>query len=884
MPGKKTSQKEKKPKETNFETPMMKQYLKIKKSYPDCLLFFRLGDFYELFLEDAKIGAEILNITLTSRDRGKDGRIPMAGIPYHAVDVYLPKLVMAGYKVAICEQIGEVTKKGLVDRDVVRIVTPGTLFNETALEKKENNYISALLVEDTLFGVAVADISTGAFYADQFDFTDLSQVLLDALFRFNPVECILPESLYNTPEILKFLKHSRDLNVFPFAEWDLFASTSEEMLKEHFGTKFLDVLPLHEKPFAQKAAAALLGYLKKTQKSNVAHINKITPINEQEFMGLDKSTISNLEIFSALKYGYGDKLHTLHAVVDFTTTAMGGRLLRQWLITPLKKSKDIEYRYDIVGTLLADSPLCTQLQEILTEISDIERLLSRISIGVGNPKDISNLYASLKQAFVAFDILQKPVFKAIRSKVSLDLAKSLNFIDNILVENPPLDPKSGGFIRPKVNATLDRLRKEVSGSKIWVADLEARERTRTGISSLKVRFNEVFGYYIEVTKANLDAVPDTYIRKQTLVNSERFITPELKKHEDIILTAYEKINKLEYQIFLNLLDQVLTFTAKIQDIAQGIATIDCFLSFALCAVENNYVRPVLTRAGDMKIVGGRHPVVEKFMEPGTFVPNDVYLGNQQEKLLLITGPNMAGKSVFIRQIALLTLLAQIGSFVPAESMEFSPVDKIFVRSGASDAIASGLSTFMLEMVEAAQILNNVTEDSLVIMDEIGRGTSTFDGVSLAWAIAEYLVTNFKKGPKTLFATHYHELQSLEEQYPGVVFNLQVLVEDTPGGPVFLHKVVFGSADHSYGIAVAELAGVPIEVTKKAMEILGGFETRDFESWLTSEPNSSASDKRVKDDELSKDRRAIFADLEKLDPNKLTPLEALVILEKLKGKL
>ncbi len=813
---------------------MMQQYLEIKKQYPDCLLLFRLGDFYELFLEDAKIGAKVLDITLTSRDRGKDGRIPMAGVPYHAVDSYLPRLVKAGYKVAICEQVGEITKDTkLVERDVVRVVTPGTLLGEAALTQKENNYMAAFTLRNGLLGMAFADISTGIFYADQVSTTEVKDVIATELSKFSPSECILPEVLYNQPGFLKVFQVCAGLNIYPFFDWDTYADGASAFLASHFGTHTLDSFDLCDKSLAQEATAALLGYLKYTQRGKVSHIREILPLKEENYVSLDRSTIVNLELLSTVKFG--DKEGSLVNILDDTCTAMGGRMLRTWLLNPLRTVKDIEGRHNAVEAFLAEPIGRRNLCEELNKIADIERLISRLAVGIGNARDLVNLKTSLERVTLVKSMLAdvtRPLVKTIRRDISVRLAGVVKVISEAIVEEPSLDLKNGGLIKDNVDSQLDSLRKEVRGSTDWISLLEEEEREKTGITSLKVRFNQVFGYYIEITKANLDLVPKHYMRKQTLVSTERFITPELKKHEDIVLSAKEKINELEYQIFLEVVSDVLAKIEIIQKAAQAIALLDCLLCFATLAERNDYHRPQIVGSGEISITEGRHPVVEQFLEGSQFVPNDVYLDLGESQLLILTGPNMAGKSVFIRQVALIVLMAQMGSFVPAKEAVITPVDKVFARSGASDVISRGISTFMLEMVETANILNNATSNSLIIMDEVGRGTSTFDGISIAWAVVEHLVSKGKSHPKTLFATHYHELQSLGEVYPKKIKNFQVLVDGSGDDPVFLHKVVEGGADHSYGIAVAKLAGVPKGVVTRAGEILAQLESRGFEKWLS----------------------------------------------------
>lgn len=731
-----------------FSTPMMQQYAKIKKQYSDCLLFYRMGDFYELFMEDAHIGAQVLNITLTGRPKGKDGRIPMAGVPYHAVDAYLAKLVKAGYKVAICEQVSLPNKYGIVDREVVRIVTPGTVLDEKALEKKENNYIVSLDIKQDLLAFSFADLSTGYCGTYETQFSDLTQTIKDELSKLSPTECILKEELYNNPEFLRLLKHQAGLNIYPFADWDRFSSDAQKVLKRHFSVATLAPFGIEENTLAQQTAAALLGYLENTQKTPVSHIKKITKITTSDHMLLDRSTMINLELFSTIRDH--DIKGSLLSVLDYTHTPMGGRLLKSWIKKPLIDKTQVEKRHDAVSEVLDSHSFRHGVENLLKEIPDIERTLSRLSVQLGNARDCVNLKQALITVLAIRETLENAesqLLKDLYENISPQLSRVVSVIESKIVAEPPLDLKSGGLIRNGVSKELDTLRQTVSGSRDWILKLEADEREKTGISSLKVRFNKVFGFYIEISKANLHLVPDHYLRKQTLVNGERFITPELKKHEEIILSAEERINALEYELFQNILKQILSHTDLIQQAAESIGILDCVVNFASIAQKNQYVRPNMHDSGQIRITQGRHPVVEKLLEDTPFVPNDTVLSNAAQQMMLITGPNMAGKSVYIRQVALIVLLAQIGCYVPAQKAEISIVDRIFVRSGASDVITSGLSTFMVEMVETAHILHHATENSLIVMDEIGRGTSTYDGISIAWAVAEYLVTHFNTAPK-----------------------------------------------------------------------------------------------------------------------------------------
>lgn len=771
-----------------FSTPMMKQYLGLKEKYPDCLLFFRLGDFYEMFLEDAKVASSLLSITLTSRSRGKDGKIPMAGVPFHAVDNYISRLVKNGYSVAICEQLSDPTEPGLVKRDVVRVVTPGTLLDENALDRKRNNFVLAIHATTEIWELALADISTGVLYTLKNNKNNPKH-LINTLSKFNIQECIVPSDLYNDKKFIKTLAEANVKNI-------------------------------HIVENSSKSASDfLLKYLQYTQKSNIKHIKTIKDFADTESLEMDKATITNLELFATLRDH--EARGSLINVIDKTKTSIGGRQLKNWLYKPLAIKEKIEARLDMVGKYTKGRNSREDLQKLLDGMLDLERLVARISLGLGNPRDLVGLKNSLYLALNIKDLLEeKPILeKSIKHQVSNIIKKIADEIAKVIEDEPPVDPKQGKLIKTNVSLELDEMKASISSSKDWISRLENQEKDSTGISSLKVRFNKVFGFYIEVSKASSIAVPTHYDRKQTLVNAERYTTNDLKKHEEIILTAEEKINELEYKIFLDIVSFVTENTNPIQETAKAIGELDCLLSFAQLAEEENYCRPIIKSSGGLNIVNGRHPVVEKLLEDHEFVPNDVHLNNSNSQLLVITGPNMAGKSVYMRQVALLVLMAQMGSFIPADSAELELVDKIFVRSGASDVITAGLSTFMVEMVETASILNNATSDSLIIMDEIGRGTSTYDGISIAWAVAEYLVSNENNRPMTLFATHYHELEDLEENFNDRVKNIQMAIYENEGEPIFLHKVIPGGAGYSYGISVARLAGVPEKVTTRAQEIL-----------------------------------------------------------------
>ncbi len=856
----------------DFSTPMMKQYIDIKKQYMDCLLFFRMGDFYELFLEDAQIGAKVLDIVLTSRAKGKDGRIPMAGVPYHAVDSYIAKLVKAGHKVAICEQITEPNKYGIVEREVIRIVTPGTILDEHSLAQKENNYIMSLMVNKDTYGIAVADITTGSFQIYEFNTSQKKQGLIDEIMRIRPSECVLIESLYNAKDILKQLKEHKTLNIYCFHGGTQFASKSEEVVEKQFGKQLAIQANLKHMKVALQAAAVLLGYLNYTQKDNIVHFKSLTLLAQNEHMVLDYSTMLNLELFSTLRTK--EKKGTLIDFIDKTVTAMGGRKLRDWLHRPLINKKTILERHESVEELLENRQM---RKHVLTEqklISDVERTLSRLSLGLGNARDMIQLKESLKHILSVKKSL-RPVtstyLKELQNNINDSLELVVTDIERVIVEFPPAIITEGRMINSGINAKLDELRGSVFENKEWLEELEKKERQRTGISSLKIRFNKVFGFYIEISKANLDHVPADYMRKQTLVNAERFITEDLKEKETVILSGEQIIFDLELQIYKELLERILSQTQIIQQAANCVAILDCLVNFATIAEQYQFSRPTITDIDEINIVDGKHPVVEQAIGDEQFVPNNTILDQNTNQLLLITGPNMAGKSVYIRQVAIIVLLSQIGSFVPARKAQLGIVDRIFVRSGASDMIADGLSTFMVEMVETAQILEKATSKSLVIMDEIGRGTSTYDGISIAWAIAEYIVKNKAITPKTLFATHYHELQELEKQYPDRIKNYHMAIEDENGKPVFLYRLLPEGASHSYGIAVAELAGIPSEVITSAYNVLKRLEQRD---------SQSIPSKRIEQKESHKEK-VILQTLKNIDINSITPLQGLQLLASLK---
>ncbi len=839
----------------------MKQYQQIKGHYEDCLLFFRLGDFYELFLDDAKVGSEVLDITLTSRPKGKDGRIPMCGVPYHAVDAYIARLVKAGYKVAICEQISEPDTKGIVEREVVRVVTPGTVLDEKALERKSNNYMVSIACNQDSLAVCSADISTGQLVVHEQHYDNIEHVIGNELARIRPSECILSPESYDDGRTVRIIRHYKAINIFNFQGWDNYAGDAVRTLKRHFGVTTLKGFGL-ESVLSTQAVAAMIGYLSETQKGNIGHMRHLSRYESDAFVSLDRATIMNLELFSTLREQ--ETQGTLLSILDETKTPMGGRLLKEWLKSPLSQRTPIASRHQAVESLIAEASVKKTVEATLLAIHDIERTFSRLSVGLGNARDMNSLMESLR-AVLSVKHALVPLENKLLTKLQRGIATKLTYliqrIGATIQDEPAFSLKEGGIIKPGVDRHLDELKALVGENTTWILELEQAEKARSGISSLKIRYNQVFGYYIEISKSNMDKVPTDYMRKQTLVNAERFITPALKEKEALILQAQEEINTIEYSLYQDLLAFVLSHTGDIQKAARNIAAIDCLVCFAQVSMNNHYVKPTLVYSNEFKVINGRHPVVEQLLEKGTFVPNSISLDTKKQTLLIITGPNMAGKSVLIRQVALIALMNQIGCFVPADRAYLPVVDKIFVRSGASDVITSGLSTFMVEMVETAYILNHATDASLIVMDEIGRGTSTYDGISIAWATAEYLV-RMKPSPKTLFATHYHELTKLEEIYPGKIRNYHLEVKEHDGEPIFIHQFRPGKASESFGVAVAALAGVPDWVIDRASEIL----------------------KTLKEDHVSvlpKPMDPLREKLASLSVDTMTPIDALTALSELK---
>ncbi len=799
------------PTDQAFQTPMMQQYMEIKQQYPDCLLFFRLGDFYELFLEDAQIGSHVLGITLTRRSRGKDGTIPMCGVPYHAVDMYIPRLVEAGHKIAIAEQItNPKDTPNLVVRKVIRVITAGTLLDGRGVNDKESNWVCAVFVHKKIVNLSFADIATGQFLVTTVPTTGLN----DVLHRFRPKEIIMSENQYNSPKLLGCVGQLANTNIAPFLDWDSWYTRAKNALEDHFQVKTLRGFGLSDTDEIA-IAGVLLGYLTYTQQGNISHIKKVERLEDSEFLQLDATTIESLELFVSTmdKSSEGSVFNT----IDKTLTTMGSRLLKEWLIHPLAQIPALQHRHHDVEILFNQPTQLSELRTLLNDIVDIERLLAKLSVGIGNARDLISLKQALKLSEQVLSQLQNETWESFAITPHLGkTTAAINLIEEWILEDPRGITKEGGMIRPAVNSQLQELQHIFSHTTDWLAEFEATERQRTGIPTLKVGENSVFGFYIEVSRAHSTAIKTEfgYERKQTLVNAERFITAELKEKEKVALSARESIYQLEFELFEQVVKNLLEHTIAIQNLAQLIAQIDCLSSLAQLALEKKYVKPTLTSDKALSIENGRHPVVEHFIG-NTFVPNPTHL-TEQKRFLLLTGPNMAGKSTYIRQVALIILLAHIGSFVPADHAIIPLCDRIFARIGASDALHKGLSTFMVEMTETARILHHLTEKSVVIFDEIGRGTGTQDGMSIAQAIAEYVAT-VPTHPFIFFATHYHELANLSTTH-SVIKNASMAVSVHKGQVIFLRTIIDGSTDESFGIEVARQAGIPQSVIRRADQI------------------------------------------------------------------
>lgn len=873
-------------------TPMMQQYIETKKQYSDCILFYRLGDFYEMFFDDAKTVSKELELTLTGKDCGLEERAPMCGVPYHAVDNYLTRLVDKGYKVAICDQTEDPKlAKGLVKREVTRIVTPGTNINLQSLEESKNNYLMCIAYFQNKIGVSVADVTTGDFYMTE---VDTLAKLTDELYKYMPSEIICNDAFIMSGFDLESLKNRLKMAVYSLEPWYFDDDACRKCLMEHFKVSSLKGLGLDDFPIGMISAGAAMKYLLDTQKTELSHITHITPYLASRFMLIDSATRRNLELTETLREK--QKRGSLLWVLDKTKTAMGARQLRNDIEQPLVDIEEINDRLDTIEQLCKNTVSRDEIREYLNPIYDMERLLGKVSYKSANPRDLIAFASSMEMLPHI-----KTVLRDLDARLLHEIDEQIDgledlceLIKNSICDEPPLLIREGGIIREGFDADIDRLRTAKTEGKNWLAKLEEEDRERTGIKNLKIKYNKVFGYYFEVTNSFKDMVPDDYVRKQTLVNAERYTTPKLKELEDTILNAEDKLNTLEYDMFCKIRDDIASQLERIQKTAKAVARLDVFASLSVVAEQNHYVRPSLNDKGVIDIKDGRHPVVEKMIDHDMFVANDTYLNNGSHCISVITGPNMAGKSTYMRQSALIVLMAQLGSFVPAKSADIGIVDRIFTRVGASDDLASGQSTFMVEMNEVANILRNATPKSLLVLDEIGRGTSTYDGLSIAWAVIEHISNKKLLGAKTLFATHYHELTELEGKISNVN-NYCIAVKEKGDDIVFLRKIIKGGADRSYGIQVAKLAGVPDMVIDRAKEIAEQLSDNDITQKVQSITVDLKSDRKkpkhyddvdmgqmslldtVKDED-------IINELSGIDISTLTPLDALNTLYRLQNKV
>ena len=866
-------------------SPMMQRYLETKKEYQDCILFYRLGDFYEMFFDDAITASRELELTLTGKDCGQEERAPMCGVPHHAAEIYISRLIAKGYKVAICEQLEDPKKaKGIVKRGVIRVVTPGTLVDSNMLEERKNNFIMSIYKTGIYYGISICDISTGEFYSAEIKDNYNFPMLLDEIARYTPSELVVNSMMADCQEEMDKIKERFD-NIYVTKFNDKFFTSELNNINLRFtlvdnnGRKLEDI---SDKKLAISSINALIEYIEETQKTSLDHINKITVYQISKYMALDINARRNLEITEKMRDK--SKKGTLLWVLDKTSTSMGGRLLRRWLSDPLVDVNEINKRLDAVEELKNDIILRGDVVENLKKVYDIERLTGKMAYGNANARDMITLKNSL---------FKLPEVKKILANCKSDLLKELyenldelqdiyGLIEKAIVDDPPMTITDGGIIKLGYDDEIDKLKTAQTEGKNWLIKLEADEKEKTGIKNLKVGFNKVFGYYLEVTKSNLNLVPERYIRKQTLTNAERYITEELKNLENQILGAEEKVVNLEYEAFTNIRQEIAKNVVRLQTTSEVVSTLDVLASFAEVAEDMNYCKPNVNNFGVIDIKNGRHPVIEKILGTGSFVENDTHLDKDENRLAIITGPNMAGKSTYMRQVALITLMAQVGSFVPAESATIGVVDKIFTRVGASDDLSMGQSTFMVEMMEVASILKEATPNSLVILDEIGRGTSTYDGLSIAWAVAEYIADKEKCGAKTLFATHYHELTALEEKIEGVK-NYSIAVKEKGEDIIFLRKIIRGGTDESYGIHVARLAGVPKDVTNKANKILQSIERKNV---LTGKKEEKKDKKQVEGqfDMYNYKLAEIAHEIDKINLNELTPIDALNTLVKIKEKM
>ncbi len=882
---------EKKEQKKQTLTPMMRQYMDIKKQNPNTVLLYRMGDFYEMFHEDAKTASKVLGLTLTSRNHGGADKTPLAGFPHHALDRYANRLVHAGYKIAICEQVEDPkTAKGLVKRDVIEVITAGTATEDNFIDEKSNNFIIAISSETNIAGVSICDLSTGEFSLEEIPKSRIEEEIT----RIDPQEILIPDIEDNA-------FHTKLKELFPsilistYDSWKFHIDNAVNVLKKHFRIASMEGLGLETHTLGVNAAGALLSYLKEQKRNDLQHISTLKPRSISQFAELDPASIRNLELLKPIQTQ--DSGGTLISVLDKTGTPMGARLLKRWITHPLKNIKEINKRLDSVEWLKSNVFVRSEVELFLKNITDIERLIGRITFERANARDL----ISLKQSLNTFPTIIKSLESTPCDYIK-DICASLEGfepivlrIEETLLESPPLSIREGGLIKPGISEELDEIKSAATDGKQWIAKLQQTEKERTGISTLKVNYNKVFGYYIEVSKANQDLVPEDYIRKQTLVNAERFITPELKEMEAKILGAEERLSGMEYDFFVKLRNEVANYCERIQTAAESIATLDVFISLSRIAADNRYNRPTLTENTDIQILDGRHPVVEQMNLEDQFVPNDMEMISESTQILLITGPNMAGKSTYLRQNALISIMAQMGSFVPAKKAEIGIIDKFFTRVGASDRLSRGQSTFLVEMIEVANILNNATNKSFVLLDEVGRGTSTFDGISIAWAVSEYLHETENCQARTLFATHYHELTELSLLFPRIK-NLHITVKEWNDKIIFLRKIDKGSCDHSYGIQVARLAGVPKKVIMRAKEILSNLEnmelTPEHKPVLARHHNESK--KRVAEKQidlfegvqlnlLDSAKIELIQQLKNLDVNSITPLDAINLLAELKKK-
>ncbi len=869
-------------------TPMMRQYLDIKEHYRDAILFFRLGDFYEMFLEDAELASRLLEITLTSREGGSERRVPMCGIPYHAAEGYIARLIEQGYKVAICEQVEDPREaKGIVRREVIRLITPGTFTDTGVLDEKKNNYLVAVHHQHNGFGLAAADVSTGEFLATDVAGEFALHSVMAEVTRLQPAEILLSQSLAENRPLVRELEQQGVFTVSPFRDRSFSHREAYRTLTEHFHTNSLAGFGGEEFSLAVATAGGLLAYLQETQKISLGHLSKITFYRAGQYMNLDSATRRNLELLASQRSG--SRQGSLLGVLDRTVTAMGGRLLKNWISRPLIEVEAVRSRLQTVDLFYQDGLLRADLRALLQKVYDLERLVGKVAYGKITPREMLALKQSLQQIPALRQLLVSLTGQLVEEIYrDMDpLAELVDLLERAISDDAPLTTREGGVIKSGFNPEVDELRQAASGGKEWLARLESRERERTGIKSLKVGFNKVFGYYLEITNANKDLAPVDYIRKQTLANAERYITQELKEFETKILGAEDRLLQLEYEIFGKVREEVARHTTRIQRTARAVATADVLTTLAETAAANGYTAPVINDSGALKIHDGRHPVVERNLERESFIPNDTHLDPEQNRLLIITGPNMAGKSTYMRQVALIVLLAQIGSFVSATAAEIGLVDRIFTRVGASDDLATGQSTFMVEMNEVANILNNASPRSLIILDEIGRGTSTFDGLSIAWAVAEYIHDRKKIGAKTLFATHYHELTGLADTYRGIQ-NYCVAVRERGEDIVFLRKIVPGSSDRSYGIQVARLAGLPQVVLERARIILTGLEMQNYSgaAEVAAANEEDRLPERVRQLALFEEapEHPVVEEIKTLDLLMMTPLEALNKLYEIQQRL